>query len=130
MTIKQVSEKYKISADTLRYYEKMGLIPNVPRSSGGIRDYDEASCGWIEFIICMRNAGLPVDALAEYVELCKQGDDTAAERKRILVNHREQLLKKIESLKGSLESLNYKIEWYDEILLKKERELNSGADSK
>lgn len=125
MTIKQVSEKYGISADTLRYYEKMGLIPDVPRTSGGIRDYDEAACGWVEFIICMRNAGLPIDVLSEYVALCQKGDSTAEERKQILVNHREQLKNKIEALNASLNRLDFKINYYDEIILKKERELES-----
>ena len=125
MTIKQVSEKYGISADTLRYYEKTGLIPDVPRTSGGIRDYDETACNWVEFILCMRNAGLPIDVLSKYVELCKMGDVTAEERKQILVNQRQQLIEKIESLNASLERLNFKINYYDEIILKKEQELEA-----
>lgn len=130
MTIKQVSEKYGISADTLRYYEKTGLIPDVPRTPGGIRDYDETACGWVEFIICMRNAGLPVEVLSKYVELCKMGDVTAKERKQILVNQRQQLIQKIESLNASLERLNFKINYYDEIILKRERELENGIEKK
>ena len=125
MTIKQVSEKYGISADTLRYYEKMGLIPDVPRTPGGIRDYDETACGWVEFILCMRNAGLPVEVLSTYVALCKQGDSTAKERKQILVNQREQLIEKVNSLNASLDRLNFKINYYDEIILKRERELEA-----
>lgn len=125
MTIKQVSEKYGISADTLRYYEKTGLIPDVPRTSGGIRDYDETACNWVEFILCMRNAGLPIDVLSKYVELCKMGDVTAEERKQILENQRQQLKNKIESLNASLERLNFKINYYDEIILKKEQELEA-----
>ncbi len=128
MTIKQVSEKYGISADTLRYYEKTGLIPDVPRTSGKIRDYDETACGWVEFILCMRNAGLPIDVLSKYVTLCKMGDSTAEERKQILVNQRQQLIQKIESLNASLDRLNFKINYYDEIILKRERELKSGIE--
>ena len=127
MTIKQVSKKYGISADTLRYYEKTGLIPDVPRTPGGIRDYDETACGWVEFILCMRNAGLPVDVLSKYVTLCKMGDSTAEERKQILINQRKQLKNKIESLNASLERLNFKINYYDEIILKRERELKEAA---
>lgn len=126
MTIKQVSEKYGISADTLRYYEKTGLIPDVPRTPGGIRDYDETACGWVEFILCMRNAGLPVEVLSTYVALCKQGDSTAEERKQILVSQRDLLQEKIESLNASLDRLNFKIDYYDEIILKRERELKDG----
>ena len=58
MTIKEVSEKYNISADTIRYYERIGLLPPIPRKANGIRDFDEVSCNWIEFVKCMRNAGV------------------------------------------------------------------------
>ena len=67
MTISEVSKKYGISADTLRYYEKIGLIPPVPRNSSGVRDYDESSCQWVEMMKCMRSAGVQIDALVEYV---------------------------------------------------------------
>ena len=63
MTIAEVSRKYEISADTLRYYERIGLIPPVPRNKSGIRNYDEASCQWIELMICMRKAGVQIEAL-------------------------------------------------------------------
>ena len=76
MTIAEVSKKYDISADTLRYYERIGLLPPVPRNKSGIRDYDEASCGWIELMKCMRAAGVQIEALIEYVALFQQGDST------------------------------------------------------
>ena len=85
MTITEVSKKYGISPDTLRYYERIGLIPAVPRNRSGIRDYDEAACGWVELMKCMRAAGVQIDALIDYVALCQQGDGTAAQRKAILV---------------------------------------------
>lgn len=68
MTISEVSKKYNITADTIRYYEKEGLIPTVPRNKNGIRDFDENSCGWIEFIKCMRSAGLEIETLKK---ICK-----------------------------------------------------------
>lgn len=71
MTIAEVSKKYKITQDTIRYYEKIGLIPHVPRSKSGIRDFDENSCNWIEFIKCMRSAGLSIDVLTQYISLFK-----------------------------------------------------------
>ena len=76
MTIAEVSKKYDISADTLRYYERIGLIPPVNRSRSGIRDYTEEDCRWVEFAKCMRGAGLQVEALIEYVALFQQGDET------------------------------------------------------
>lgn len=69
MTISEVSKKYDITADTLRYYERIGLIPPVPRTKSGLRDYDESSCNWVNFIKCMRSAGLQIEALIEYVKL-------------------------------------------------------------
>ena len=76
MTIAQVSQKYGVSADTLRYYERIGLLPPVGRTKSGIRDYTEEDCNWVNFIKCMRGAGLPVETLIEYVGLFGQGDET------------------------------------------------------
>lgn len=81
MTIAEVSRQYDISADTLRYYERIGLIPPVPRNKGGIRDYDQESCGWIELMKCMRSAGVQIEALIKYVDLFQQGDATLDARK-------------------------------------------------
>ena len=69
MTIAEVSKKYNLTADTLRYYERIGLLPPVPRTQGGFRDYDEESCRWIELMKCMRAAGVQIEALVEYVRL-------------------------------------------------------------
>ena len=112
MTIKEASQVTGVSADTLRYYERIGLIPTVPRNGSGIRNYDEASIGWINFIKCMRGAGLPIEALIEYVALCKEGDKTEASRKAILIEQRDILQQRIESLQKTLVKLNYKIDNY------------------
>lgn len=72
MTIAEVSEKYALTADTLRYYERIGLIPPVPRTQSGFRNYDEESCRWIELMKCMRSAGVQIEALTEYVRLFRQ----------------------------------------------------------
>ncbi len=123
MTIAQVSRKYDISADTLRYYERVGLIPPVGRTAGGIRNYTERDCGWVEFIKCMRGAGLQVEALIEYVALFQQGDETAGARKQILIEQRGKLLRRMEELQRSLDRLNRKIERYEQTLAPAEREL-------
>lgn len=123
MTIAEVSKKYELSADTLRYYERIGLIPNVNRTSGGIRDYSEEDCRWVEFIKCMRGAGLPIEVLIEYVTLFKQGDDTVAARKEMLIEQRNQLIAKIEEMKKTLDRLNYKIDAYEQVIVKNEKEL-------
>ena len=116
MTIAEASKKYDISQDTLRYYERIGLIPPVPRTKSGIRNYDEVSCGWIEFIKCMRGAGMQIEALIEYVGLFQQGDSTVGARKAILIEQRNLLVDKIETIKACVDRLNYKIESYDKIL--------------
>ena len=118
MTIKEVSEKYDLSADTIRYYERIGLIPHVPRKENGIRDFDEAACGWVEFSKCMRSAGVQVEALIEYVDLFfKEGTEEA--RKDILVEQRARLQEQYEQLKATMERLDYKIAHYEELMAKK-----------
>lgn len=123
MTIAQVSKKYDISADTLRYYERIGLIPPVPRIKSGIRDYDETSCGWVELMKCMRAAGVQIEALIEYVALYQQGDGTADARKSILIEQREQLVARMEEMQRSLDRLDTKIGLYEQGLMTKEHTL-------
>lgn len=128
MNISQVGKKYGITADTLRYYERIGLIPVVHRSGGGIRDYNEADCSWVEFITCMRGAGLPIDALVKYVTLFQQGKSTEKERKEILIKQRNLLAERVTELQKTLERLNNKIENYDVIMAEKEDVLNEKTD--
>ena len=118
-----MSKKYDISADTLRYYERIGLLPPVPRNKSGIRDYDEASCGWIELMKCMRAAGVQIEALIEYVALFQQGDSTINARKEILMEQRDQLMERMADMQQSLDRLNHKIERYEQVLVQKEKEL-------
>lgn len=123
MKISEVSKKFNISPDTLRYYEKIGLIPHVNRNSSGIREYTEEDCNWIEFILCMKNAGLPIKTLIKYVELFQQGDDTIEERKELLITEREKLRIKIQNMQETLDRLDYKIAKYEEKILKREETL-------
>ena len=130
MTIAEVCKKYDISADTLRYYERIGLIPRVPRTPGGVRDYDEESCGWIELMKCMRKAGVGIEALIEYVALFKQGDETIEARKHILIEQRNRLEERMADIQRSLETLNMKIERYEQGLMTKERQLRRRQEEK
>ena len=123
MRIAEVSERYGISADTLRYYERIGLIPPVNRNQSGIRDYDEIDVRRVEFIKCMRSAGLPIEALIEYVGLVQQGDNTLEARKEILMEQREQLLARMEEMQKTLDVLDYKISVYENAVLKKEKDM-------
>ena len=125
MTIAEVSKKFDLSQDTLRYYERIGLIPGVNRNKGGIRAYTEEDCRWIEFIKCMRNAGLPIEVLIEYVALFQKGDMTIDARKKLLTEQRDQLAAKIDEMNKTLERLNYKIERYEQELIPAEHELKN-----
>jgi len=123
MRISKVSEQTGFSADTLRYYEHIGLIPPINRNQSGIRDYREIDIKRIEFIKCMRSAGLPIDVLIEYIGLVQQGDQTIEARKEILEEQRDVLASKIENLQNTLDLLNHKIQVYEEAVLKRENEI-------
>ena len=109
MTIREVSEKYHISQDTLRYYERIGLIPAVHRTVGGVRDYQETDLGWVEHAICMRSAGVSVEALIEYVRLYQQGDATIEARLHLLQEQEQLLQAQYQQIETTLKRLNYKI---------------------
>ncbi len=113
MTIKEVSEKYDISQDTLRYYERVGLIPAVSRTSGGIRNYDDEALSWVENAICMRSAGVPIEALIEYVKLFQEGDSTIQARLELLQEQLTGLEEQKVHIESTMKRLNYKISCYE-----------------
>ncbi len=123
MTIGEVSKIYDISVETLRYYERVGLIPEVVRRKSGVRDYSKTDCEWVYFIKCMRRAGISIEVLVDYVSLFKQGDKTQAARKKILVEQRDILAARIDEMHEMLEHLDRKIETYDSGLFYLEEKL-------
>lgn len=122
MTISEVSAKYGLSADTLRYYEKIGLLPRVARKANGVRDYQQEDCQMIEFVKCLRSAGMPVEALIEYFALMKQGKATNRQRRQMLVTQQEVLKKKQKALEETLQRLESKIAFYDREIQTEEAE--------
>ncbi|WP_203457115.1 MerR family transcriptional regulator [Paenibacillus tepidiphilus] len=129
MSIAEVSEKFKLTQDTLRYYERIGLIPPVTRNKSGMRTYTEEDCRWVDFIKCMRqSAGLPVETLIEYVTLSRQGDATLETRKGLLTEQRTRLAGKIAEMTDTLLRLDDKIERYEQTILKKEQALRPQQD--
>ena len=112
MTIKEVSKMYNLSPDTLRFYERKGLIGPVKKTSGGIRDYEEEDLKIIEFIKCMRSAEIPVIVLKEYVDLFSVGDETIKERRKLLEEQKRILEDKIAKMQEAYEKLNKKIDMY------------------
>lgn len=114
MTIKEVCEMFDITQDTLRYYERVGVIPEVHRTSGGTRDYTEEDIGWVRTMTCFRSAGVPVEMLIEYRRLFEEGDHTFEARCNLLKEAREKLLEERKRYDNALEKLEYKIGKYEE----------------
>ncbi len=112
MTIKEVSKQFKISQDTLRYYERVGMIPPVQRTAGGIRNYGEDDLKWVELVLCMRSAGLPIEVMVEYVKLYQEGEHTIPDRLQLLVAQREVLMKQKKQIEDTIAHLDYKISRY------------------
>ncbi len=116
MKIKEVSEITGMSIDTLRYYEKEGLLDYIARDQNGRRNYSEEDFEKIEFIRCMRSAGIPVKTIAEYIKMCVTGDATIPDRKQLLLREKEAQLDKLERLRECLDRLDCKIETYEAIM--------------
>ncbi len=123
MTITEVSKKYDVPPDTLRYYEKEGLIPYVNRTNGGMRNYSEEDCIRIRFIKCMRSAGLSIEVLKKYFDLFSKGKRTLKTRRDLLATEREKLKKHLTELQDTIKRLDYKISVYDKALKSKSKEL-------
>ena len=111
MKIAEVSKHFNLSTDTLRYYEKVGLLNPVQRVNG-IREYSEEDLVRIHFVKCMRQAGLSIESILVYIELYNQGDSTLNERLEILLNEKNKIEASILSLQETLDYLNHKIERY------------------
>lgn len=123
MNIKKVSEVTGISADTIRYYERIGLMPRVTRNQSGIRDFTEREIGLLEFVRCFRKAGVSVEALIDYVALLEEGEGTEEARLAILKEQAEKLDARIAELQAARERLAYKIDNYQEFISQSERKL-------
>lgn len=122
MTSKEVSKKYDISIDTLRYYEKIGLLPPIKRNSKGYREYTELDCNWIYYVKQMRRSGVSIEALLEYFSLYRKGSSTMQLRKAILLEQRDQIMKKVSEMQEILSVLEHKIDVYEDSILKFEEE--------
>lgn len=110
MTIKDVAKLTGLSNDTLRYYEKIGLIPKIPRDKNGIRIYDEHIINWIQFILKFKEAGASLEIIIKYIELLNSKENTKTAREKILFEIKDDLNKKINNLKICLELIEFKIE--------------------
>ena len=105
-----------MTPDTLRYYEKVGVIPQVRRTASGIRDYDDVAIGWVENAVCMRSAGVPVESIIEYVQLYQAGDTTLQARRDLLKEVHMKLLVQKQQMEAEIDRLSFKIRRYDAAL--------------
>lgn len=113
MNIKEVSEQYDISIETLRYYERIGLIPPVHRDQNGYRDYTKQDLRWVYYAKALRRAEIPVETLIEYVKLFQEGEHTREARKQLLIEEEKKLVIKIQQMQEALDYLRTKINNYD-----------------
>ena len=117
MNISDVSKKFGITPDTLRYYEREGLIPPIRRNQAGYRKYDDYDLNWVYFVKCMRTAGISVESMKEYTNLfLKDREETAVARKKILQHQKVEIENKIAALQQTLDYLNHKIDNFDDHL--------------
>lgn len=115
-SIQDVSKKTGLSAHTLRYYEKEGLICGVERSLGGFRQYSDDDLESLGLICCLKNTGMSLQEIARFVELTRQGDKTLAERVELLREHRENVIDRIREMEKYLEKVTWKVNFFSEKL--------------
>ncbi|MBM7566252.1 MerR family transcriptional regulator [Paenibacillus sacheonensis] len=118
-TIQQVTKITGLSAHTLRYYEKISLIRDIEREGNGYRYYSEKDVEWLQFLIRLRDTGMPIRDMQRFAELRYRGNETVAERRQMLERHKHQIREHIDRLLGNIEALNEKTDYYRE--LEKER---------
>jgi len=111
-TIGKAAEAVGVSAHTIRYYEKEGLLPPVRRNDKGIRVFDDEDMTWIDFVRCLRETGMSIGDIKEFIKLATEEEDTEVERIKILSDHKAKVKEKIKELESNLEKISVKIDWY------------------
>ncbi|WP_119067608.1 MerR family transcriptional regulator [Aggregatilinea lenta] len=115
LTIQEMAERTGLTAHTLRYYERIGLIQPVDRASSGHRRYSDGDVGWVEFLKRLRATGMPIREMQSYAGLLWQGDQTVEERRKLLERHRARVMQRVQELTDYLTVLDMKISHYKEI---------------
>ncbi len=112
LTPAEMAGRTGVTIDTLRYYEKEGLLSNVARADSGHRRYSEDDALWVEVLRCLRDTGMTIEQLRTYCDLGAQGDHTARERRRILVDHRALVEAQIDERHAALRLIDHKLSFY------------------
>lgn len=123
MKIKDIAKKFDLPPDTLRYWERVGAIPPVGRDSAGYRDYDQEDEDWIYYTKCMKDLGMSIERIIEYINLFKQGEHTVQSRKEVLIEQREEVSQKLADLQEMFNMLDHKIKNYESLMLSYEGKL-------
>ncbi|AZN42398.1 MerR family transcriptional regulator [Paenibacillus albus] len=113
-TINEVAQKFGLTAHTLRYYDKEGLLPFVERTKSGNRSFTEADVNWVALICCLKDTGMPIKEMKTYCQWAMQGAATSDERKSMLTEHRHEVVRQIENLQHNLQLIDEKIEFYND----------------
>ncbi|MDA3955753.1 MAG: MerR family transcriptional regulator [Oceanispirochaeta sp.] len=111
-TVKTVAERTNLSPNTLRYYEKEGLLPSIKRTKSGIRHYSDEDLEWLGLICCLKNTGMSIKQIRDFVDLSLQGSATLKARCEMLVDHKRSVEKHIEQMNLHLEKVTHKIEFF------------------
>ncbi|KRL32615.1 merr family transcriptional regulator [Liquorilactobacillus uvarum DSM 19971] len=123
MNIKNASELTGVSSDTIRYYEKIGLIPRIDRTSSGIRNIDKRIIGRINFVKQMRSAGMSIENLLKYMNLVDSAEGSIAAQKSLLKEQLEAMVERRDDMQAAIDHLKWKLEHYEEHMAKSEADL-------
>lgn len=129
-TVKQVSEKFNISAYTIRFYDDQGLFPDVSRDSHGTRIFTDNNLEWISLVQCLRKTGMPVADIRHYIDLCKEGETSVSERYQIIMKQKEKAEADLKEMQYRLDVLRMKEKCYEEILSQKKGDVCNPASKK
>ena len=112
-TINEIAKICDISAYTLRFYDKEGLLPFISRNKAGNREFNDKDLEFIKLICCLKNTGMQIKEIKQYIDLCMQGPETSDLRKKTMLDHRKDILKQIDDLKKNLNIIDLKIAFYE-----------------
>ena len=115
-SMKQACEQTNLPYETLKFYCNQGLIPNVKRNSNNYRIFDENDIAWINSLNCLRNCGMSISEMKDYIKLCLEGESTIPERKEILAIKRQSLLEQQKLIQESIDYIDWKQSFYDDVL--------------
>lgn len=130
MNIREVAKQFNLTTDTIRYYERIGLIPKITRNSSGYRDFTEEEIDILGYVKCMRDAGASVESLIEYFHLYQEGEKTIEARKQILCEQQVMIKEKLDELQVTYDKITEKVENYETHILAVEKKMSEIINDK